>query len=437
MRKPNGTLPHLAIASLAMVWSLQAMAQDDNKTDKQLRQDVKDLQLQVDQLKKQARRDEASNKTVSDLKKQDETLTIGGGVVTEYQFKDYATKSQEHGGGLILDYFMLTVDGKQDNGISYAADYRWSGVNFADGQYLHYGWAAYDFGANDSQQVKGGLFQVPFGNLTYGYQTFWGSLNYYAGFADHQAAGLGYKYEAGPLRVDADFFKNDDLGQNSTYSGGNPVGGYEAVNGGNLRVAYTVSQSNSDYMTVSLSGQGGQLDTASRNLGSRWAGSLALDAHAGPWTGQLQIVSYAYNVPDNATNANGVSLPTDAITAEDYGYSYRLPARAEIYSANIARDFNVNWGPVTQIQLYNNYGYLKAGGNGQYNSAAVGNTPNNTGDTQFNAAGALFVAGPIYIWADVLTGKNAAMAFIGPNDDQWHTRFNLTTAFYFGGNLQK
>jgi len=437
MRKPTGRVPHLAIAGLAAVWSFQALAQDGNKTDDQLRQDVKDLKLQVEQLQKQARRDESSNKTMSDLKKQDETLTIGGGVVTEYQFKDYATKSQEHGGGLILDYFMLTVDGKLDNGISYAADYRLSDVNFRDGQYLHYGWAAYDFGAGDSQQVKAGLFQMPFGNIPYGYQTFWGSLNYYAGFADHQAAGLNYKYDAGPLRVDVGFFKNETLGQSSTYSGGVAVDGYQTVNNSNVRVAYTLNQSDSNYLTVSLSGQGGQLDTGSRDLGSRWAGALALDAHAGAWTGQLQWVSYAYNVPDNATTAAGVPLPTDAITAEDYGYRYQMAARGDIYSANIARDFNVNWGPVTQVQLYNNYGYLKVGGDGQFNSAGPGNTPQSTGDTQFNAVGALFVAGPIYVWADVLTGKNAAMAFIGPNDDQWHTRFNLTTAFYFGGNLQK
>lgn len=438
MRKPSRILPHLAIASLATVWSLQATAQDDDKTYKQLRQDVKDLQLQIEQLQKQSRRDEPNSKTVSDLKKQNETLTIGGGVVTEYQVRDY-TENQEQGGGLILDYFMLTVDGKLDNGISYAADYRWSDVNFADGQYLHYGWAAYDFGVNDEQQVKGGFFRVPFGNLPYGYQTFWGSLNFYAGFADHQAAGLNYKYESGPLRIDAGFFKNDTLSQSTTYSGGVPVDGYANVNGGNLRVAYTLRQTKKNYMTVSISGQGGQLETGSRDIGSRWAGSLALDAHAGPWTGQLQMVSYAYNVPDNATSefGGGFTLPTDSITVQDYGFRYQLPARAEIYSANIAHDFNVNWGPVTQVQLYNNYGYLKVGGNGQYNSAAPSDPVNITKDTQFNALGALFVAGPIYVWADLFSGKNSAMTFVGPNDDQWHTRFNLTTAFYFGGNLKK
>ena len=408
----------------------------------QLQNQIRSLQHQVSALKT-----EVSNKPSSTTNSHsnsagqgqadpspNDSLTLGGGVVTEYQYKGYG-HSQKPGGDFRLDYFEVNAHGNVGKSLTFGAEERFSTTNFKDSEYLHYGWAAYHFGTHFNQQVKGGYFQVPFGNLPYGYQTFWGNLAYYAGFTDHQGAGLGYRYKDNGWRFDADFYKNDDLGQRSTYAGGNPTGGYQNINTGNLRIAYTVNKGNPHHVTFSLAGKGGQLYTGSRDLGSQWAGTAAMDTHWGPWTLQFQAVDYAYNVPQGATTAGGVLLNRDSVTAEDYGYAYQMPARGQVYTGNLARSFKVNWGPVHKVKLYDNYGYLDVGGDGQFNSAAPGDTPNSTGNVQLNAAGVEAVAGPVYIWADVLTGRNSAMAFVGPNDGHWHTRFNLAAAFYFSGNV--
>lgn len=435
---PSNKLLTTTLVITSAMWAIPSAAQSAANSKTNMQSEVDNLQQQVQQLKSQvsSQSQESNSKNTSSQSdpSKSNSLTLGGGVVTEYQYKDYG-HSATPGGDLSLDYFSVNAHGNFGRSITYGAEERFSTSNFKDSNYLHYGWAAYHFGAQHNQQIRGGYFQVPFGNLPYGYQTFWGNLAYYAGFTDHQGAGAGYRYEHNAWRFDADFFKNDNLGQRSTYSGGIPTGGYRNVNTGNMRLAYTVNKGSPHRATFSVAGKGGQLYTGSRALGSQWAGTAAMNGRWGPWTLQLQAIDYAYNVPQGATTSDGVPLNRDSITAEDYGYAYQMPARGQLYTTSLARNFHVSWGPIHKVQLYDNYGYLNVGGNGQFNGAAPGSTPNPTGNVQFNAAGAEMVAGPVYIWADVLTGRNAAMAFIGPNDGHWHTRFNLAAAFYFSGNI--
>ncbi len=55
---------------------------------------------------------------------------------------------------------------------------------------------------------------------------------------------------------------------------------------------------------------------------------------------------------------------------------------------------------------------------------------------QLNVAGIEFAPNPIYVWADVISGRNAAMAFTGPDDGAWHTRFNLAIGAYFDSTIK-
>ena len=433
----------LAIAGV----SCPVFAQQSAGNTQSMQQQINSLETQLQQLKQQMKNQQANPsgsapggggqgaQVKQEPKKPKQKLNIGGGVVTEYQVRDSSTKNKRDGGDFILDYFDLNATGQYGD-LTFSADYRWSTVNFADPSYLHYGWAAYDFGPNKSSQIKGGMFQVPFGILPYGYQTFWGNLAYYLGVSDAQAAGLGYKYEANGLRLDVDAFKNDDLEQNSTY-GAAPFNGYQQINGGNVRLGYTIDQGNDNTVDLSASFRGGQLEVGdSRKSGTRWAGALGADVALGDWTLQGQAVAYKYNIPDNATNGvdgdgNTIVLPTSSLNVENYGFGYQIPNGGQVYSANVARDFSVAIGPIDSFQIYNNYNYLHA--NNNYDTDGF----TDVGDTQFDAVGGLMTAGPVYIWADVLFGKNAASAFLGPNDGDWHTRFNLTLAFYFDGDLVK
>lgn len=363
----------------------------------------------------------------------DTALTLGGAFTAGYKLKP-DMHDQRTGGDAVFGIFAANVAGHRDK-LSYAAEYRWSDTAFADGQVLRYGWAAYDF--NEHNQLKAGLFQIPFGNLKIGYQTYWGNLTYFAGFTDNQAAGLGYRYENGPWRVDIDAFKNDDLGQHTLY-GANPFEGYQQINGGNVRAAYTFNQDSDHSVQVSAAVRGGQLQVGETeaDYGTRWAATAAVDAALGPWILQGQYVDYRYNIPDGRAY-DGNALPTDSITVENYGFGYQIPASGQIFAANVARTFQIGWGPLNSIQLYDNYAYLMTGGDGRFNSARPGSRPNPTGDIQFNAAGVNFSFGVLQIWFDALTGKNAGMASDGPNDGSWNTRYNLQMGVYFSGDVIK
>lgn len=376
-------------------------------------------------------------------------LTLGGGLTQGLKVVP-ANDNNRDGGDGKLGTFFINASGSYDD-LSFAAEERFSTTSSDDPNVLRYGWSAYDFGGPDKHhQLKAGLFQVPFGNLRYGYQTYWGNLTYYAGFTDNQAAGLGYKYENGPWRLDIDAFKNDDLSQNSTY-GANPFDGYDQVNGGNIRGAYTFDAGNDNSVQISTAVRGGQLEVGTSGVdqgvtsdyGTRWAATAAVDAALGLWTLQAQYVDYRYNIPNDRTY-NGDNLPTDAVTMQNYGFAYQMPASGQIFSGNIARTFPLDFGPIDSIQLYDNYTYLRVGGDGHFNGQLPGlddngNAPaaNPTGDIQFNAAGFNVSAGPVQFWVDVLTGKNSAMTYTGPNDGDWHTRYNFQMGIYFSGDVIK
>lgn len=447
MRQHPAKTLALAVCGCTALWSVQAAAHssDSQPSLQQLQGQIQQLQQQVQDMKaqqdKQEQQQQASSSASTSTQSSGPTkkLTIGGGVVAEYQ----KTHTDPHGsaGDLVIDYFDLNVAGQYGK-LTYAADYRWSTWNFKSGQFLHNAWAAYNFGANDSSQVKGGMFQVPFGNLPYGYQSFWANLGFYAGFTDNQAAGLGYKYEDNGWRFDLDAFKDQGLQQQSTYganpdksnttdSNGNPVSGARLVNGGNARLGRTIKLNGDNTLNLSVAGRGGELEYTNNNgstkYGTRWAGTLAAEADLGNWVLQGQFVDYKYNIPNDIAGGN-----TETVPFQDYGFGYRMPAKGQLYTATVGRTFPVdNMGPISSFEVYNDYGYLHSG-YGNYD-----NFGNRIGDVQENVTGLAMFAGPVDIWAEWIEAKNGAMAFDGPNNGNWHGRFNLTAAIYFDGDVIK
>ncbi|ROO30770.1 hypothetical protein [Salinisphaera japonica] len=367
-------------------------------------------------------------------------LAVGGAVAANYQVRGDDVPNQRDGGNLNFNYFAVNFSGQYGK-LTYAAEQRFSEVNFGDSSYLHYGWGAYDF--NDHHQLKVGYFQRPFGNIPIGYQSFWGNLGFYTGFNDNQAGGAGYRYTNGPWQVDVDFFKNATLNQPSTY-GANPVDGYDQVNGGNGRLGYTFNQGGDKSVNVSLSARGGELEVGdgapgegtTSDYGSHWAVAAATHAVLNDWTLDGQFTTYKYNVPDGRT-AGGNDLPTDSVTIQNYGFRYQIPAEGNLYTADIGHSFTVDRWTFNNFNVYAEYGYLDVGtSDGTYSSGLpVNGNMGETGNVQLATVGAYANAGPFYVWADMIYGRNAAMAFTGPNDGDWHPRFNLALAYYFSADV--
>ncbi|WP_216360821.1 hypothetical protein [Acidithiobacillus marinus] len=365
---------------------------------------------------------EEIQKLMQEMQSKNTAFQISSGAVMEYQYKFY---SHTHGGKLILDYVPLSIHGKVGKHWSYGISERFSTSNIANHAYLHYGWIAYSFGHHSQQHIRFGFFHEPFGNLPYGYDSFWGSLGYYAGFTDHQAAGLEYQTHHGPWHFAIAAFKNDNLGQPSTYAGGVPTGDFQSINGGDLRLAYHFGKPLGIHGNVSAAIKGGEL-LAGNRTGNRWAATLASDVSLGNWNIKDQIVNYAFDIPSRA-QAHGVYLPRNLITVENYGFAYQMPARGLLLSASIERHIPIHAGPLQGINLYDDYGYLDVVGKSIVNQS----TENSYNNVQLNVIGTEFILKPLYIWADYALGRNAGMAFVGSDNNQWHARFNLAVGFYF------
>lgn len=425
-----------AVVGCSALWAVQGTAaQTDQASQAELQNQIDQLQQQVQTLKEkvnhedQAKVEEESSGGVSD------PLSINGGVVGTYAIKDQAS-GQKPGGSSGLDYLQLGVSGDLSNGLSYAAQYRWTtgGSIGRDKEFLHFAWGAYNFGANDSSQIKAGYFQTPFGNLPLGYVSFFGNLNYYAGLSDTQNYGVGYKYQNNGWRFDLDYFRDDDISSTDTTYDATPNAnkGYDVYNKGNVRLGYTFNHGGDNTLNVSAAFQGSQMETPNRKIGSYLAGTIAAKATLqanpslpGTWTLLAQVADYKYNVPYNA------GINRKVITTSLYGYDYGMgvPASGEVFSASIKRSFNVNWGPIDTFGIYDDYGYLRVddssrGGSG-YASQGV----------MENVVGTMFAAGPLYLWTEMVTGRNAQMAFANTKQGEWNTTLKMYAAFYFGGDL--
>lgn len=466
MRQHPAKALALAVCGCTALWSVQAAAQGSNNQARleQMQQQIQQLQQQVRDMKAEQRQQKQQRQKQQPVANQqpektetgpEKSLNIGGSAVVEGQLTSRnggGGHHQHNGGDVIFDYFGVEAKGQYGN-LTFAAEQRFSPNNFADSSFLHYGWAAYSF--KDHHRVKGGFVQVPFGNYPTGYNNFWGSLAYFTGFTDNQAAGADYTYTNGPWRLDVAAFKNDDLGQHSLY-GSNPFEGYQQVNGGAGRLAYTFDGDSlaflghDDSVDVSLSARGGQLDVGDKHggngnkngpYGNRWAVSAAADASLGLWDIQGQFVDYRYNIPRDRNYA-GQALPYNAVRFENYGStSGFLPARGQLYALNIARKFPVeNLGPIDNFTVYNDYGFIHSGVGSHARTSNSGSTFDGMRigkNIHEDVLGAAMYAGPVKVWADVVFAKNDAVSFMGENNNNWHTRFNLAAGIYFDSDVIK
>ncbi|WP_111747613.1 TonB-dependent receptor [Salinisphaera orenii] len=450
-RSSRPLLAAIGVGCLGL-WTAQASAANNVNSQASSTQ-VQKLQQQINQLQNQLQQVRQTQQTqqqqtqAATTEQQESTgpkkkLSINGGVIGEHQWMHgNGSGDNKPGGDLVLDYVQVGIDGQLGNW-TFKAEERFGTENTVsdNNRFLHFAQAAYHFGPGNNQKVTGGYFQVPFGNLPLGYQSFWGSTAYYLGFTDTQAAGLGYTYEDNGWRFDIDAFKNDDLEQNATYNG-RPDNGYDQINGGNIRLGYTFDYAGGNSLNVSGAFRGGQLrvekDSGDHDTGSRYAGTVAADAELGNWTLQGQFVQYSYDIPEEANG--GATGSSQSMYFSDYGYGYGapIPAKGQLYAVNAmytlpAEDIPLNLGPIDEVAIYDNYQYLHSS-YGEHDS-----TGTRMGDIQSNQLGLKVVAGPVYAWLDYMTGKNSATTYnTGPNgnDDNWHHRFNLAFGFYFNGTV--
>jgi hypothetical protein len=359
-------------------------------------------------------------------KKSKDTLKIGGALWLNYAYKDWSQSSRDLGGDANFDLFRLSVDGKKgDLGIS--AQYRW----YSYMNVIHHGYVYYDFAPKWQGQV--GITQVPFGLLPYASHSYWFGLPYYFGLEDDYDLGAKFIWDSQPFNVQLAYFKNseyadsynldryswDVVSPSARCEPGNYSQCNQENNQFNVRVAYTLQQG-ADWKTeLGFSGEYGQLyNHYTRGKGDHWAAAAHINSFYGPWNFQLEGGRYELN-PNNPAGFN-----PDYTTLGAFGSAEDVANRAYFLVANIARDFHVNWGPITKLTCYNDYSHLFKD-NSSYK------------DSELNTTGCGVTAGPTYTYVDFILGKNATFlndpgtGLAAGATNQWEPRFNINFEYYF------
>lgn len=365
---------------------------------------------------------------VASVQAEDEDgIHVGGAVRFQYSFEDYVPQNRNRGGDLDMDTFRINLDGTIGN-VILSAEWRY----YQYMQVIHHAWVGYDF--SDAWQGRVGVQQVPFGVRPYNSHNFFFSTAYYVGLEDDYDFGVVADGDLGPLGLQIGFFKNDELGgvdgflsstsRNERYSYdvigerapgegifagdgtgldvNNPLG---ESNTGSLRVTYDAAGTE-----VGLSGLYGTLKSPTGSAGDYQAYAAHLNGNYGPVNVMLQAADYEYDLDSG----------NERLAVGAYAFFDSIPAEATIYTANLAYNIDTQIGPITAIQLYNDYSLMT-------------DKSLDLRDTQMNVTGFSVVAGGVFAYFDFIVARN--QPFIGGtlagNSTDWNSRFNINVGYYF------
>jgi hypothetical protein len=188
----------------------------------------------------------------------------------------------------------------------------------------------------------------------------------------------------------------------------------------NGKLAYIIRNEKSSHK-IGISGQYGDLHNLdTKETGNHFAYAGHYEMQAGRVALKAQVARYGHN-PENPAGE-----PTDVVAMTAYGVPYLLAACGKVYTFCISYSLPVDWHPVSNLQFYNDFGYL---------NKSVANFK----DSFMNVTGVLVTAGNIFTYIDAAAGKDHP--WLGPewtnglaagtDNTTWHLRFNINLGYYF------
>lgn len=350
-------------------------------------------------------------------------IKFGGAIRTNYSYTSYNDGNKNRGGDFDFDIFRINMSGEV-GGVSLNGEIRF----FDYMSVIKYAYAGYQF--SDDWQVQLGITKVPFGNQSYNSQNYFFSTNYYLGLEDDFDLGIVFKRElTDNWQLDLGFFKNDELGG---------IDGY--VDNRSDRYSYDIvgirnvgdgiydepEQALAEYNTfvgrfayhfstgevkteLGLSALHGGIHDGEDRAGNYQAWAVHASSQYKNWHLQFQHSLYDYNIDQ-----------VDRIAVGAYSFYDSIAAEAKSTTLNIAYDIAVNFGPVTALQVYNNFGLVHG-------------KSDNTKNTMMNVTGMSVAAGGLFTYFDFVQARN--QPFIGgsaaSDSDDSEQRFNINIGYYF------
>ena len=384
-----------------------------------------------------------------DTDEDEPSLHVGGAVRYNMILTSYESEIDANSSQFTFDTWRINVLYDNPGGIGLNSEYRFYptfGTHF-----IKQGWL--DYQISDETEVQLGVTQVPFGNIQYNSHNWWFSLPYYVGLEDDHDMGIKFTRKTENFQWDfAYFFQAEPEGPSNGGDANFGVGGsgrysYDVVPGGNaslternqfnVRGAY---QFDSGEFGGSL--QYGQLyNSALEEFNGQFAAAVHADLNSGNFNIMPQFLYYSMDAVDNSGN----DLSTAFMGA--YGIPYEVSSEAWIATLGISYSYDVDWGPITNLNFYNDFSYMQ-------NAVGEGTTTRATGDqltlddnfqpTIQNITGFLVSAGPVFTYFDIAQGVNQPWLTdsfgvgVGPGhedlgigDSEYNIRFNINVGFYF------
>lgn len=349
-------------------------------------------------------------------------LKIGGALRFNYNLSSWKEGQKKRGGDFGYDLFRINAKGAY-KGILMNAEYRLYSDDFGGGM-LKQGWLGYNFTKQDQLQV--GLTQVPFGIQQYNSHNWFFNLTYYVGLEDDHDMGIKYMHTGKKIDYQLAFFKNSEelrFGNNSENSPNrysyDVAGRNKEVNQLNGKISYKFGEEFKSKLGASIE-YGGLYNLDTEETGNHAALAVHYELTKGKWNGKAQFIA-ATNTPKNISGESN-----DVVTMAAYGAPYEVAANFNIYTLGVARNVPVKWGPVTNLQFYNDFGFMEK------------KTADFT-DSYMNVTGVLVSAGNLYTYIDYAAGYNHS--WLGGNfvddfakgnpDAKWEARFNINIGYYF------
>lgn len=349
-------------------------------------------------------------------------LDLGGAVRFNYNLSSWKKDQKARGGDFGFDIFRINASGKY-KGIIFNAEYRFYTEEFGGGMLKH-GWIGYKF--NEIDEIQIGQHQVPFGMQRYSSNNWFLNLPFYIGLEDDYDMGIKYIHNGETIEYHLAFYKNSEelLFGNNTESSARRysydiAGRNKEVNQFNGKFVYKFGEAHNN--RVGISGQyGGLYNLDTKKTGNHFSFAAHYEGTFDLWNLKAQFLS------NNRDPKNAAGESTEIVTMVAYNTPYRVASDFNIYSLGISRTLPVTLGPISSLELYNDFGYMQKS-NADFE------------DSYMNVTGVLVTAGKVYTYIDYAAGYNHS--WIGGNfvddfaqgnpDAKWEARFNINIGYYF------
>ncbi|MAW94122.1 MAG: hypothetical protein CMF36_14915 [Leeuwenhoekiella sp.] len=349
-------------------------------------------------------------------------LKLGGALRFNYVYSSWKAEQKTKGGEFGYDMFRINASATYKK-LFLNAEYRWYSEAFGGG-FLKQGWVGYKF--NEKNALHAGLVYVPFGIKQYNSHNWFFNITYYTGLEDDHDMGIKYLHTDDDWEYAIAFFKNaeelnfgGDVENSSSRYSYDVVGRNKETNQFNFKLLRKLGVIGNH--RLGFSAQYGQLYNIDTDQnGDHYALALHYELDWHKWNLKTEAITVAHNPKNQAGQSNEI------IQMGAYGTPYEVAARFNMYTIAVSKTLPINWGPVSQIELYNDFGYMQ--------KKETGFT-----DSFQNVTGILVSAGQIYTYIDYAAGYNHSWLggnFIddfstGNPDAKWEARFNINIGYYF------